>query len=500
MRHAAAFLCLVTFLAGANAALIGSGSAEARGRSASRKATIQKQRQKNREKAALRRARRKAKSSARQRGPAEGSLPRPRAAERTGESNGRATARVVEPSSRILATGLRSELSGSVARSSDPPTVAAMIERSNARAAGRRAAKPTRSSDPPTVAAMIERSNARAAGRRAAKPTRSSDPPTVAAMIERSNARAAGLSQAEIGPTSSSGSRTSRSRTSRSRTSRSRTSRSRTYNRRSALIPASHEKVAVERSSGRPRALAAAGGPDGRSEPTTTARTADCETVATRFIRRQLRKSGKATWDLATPVFQYAGDSTNPVTGTGPIEVVARQKRQPTGLWGRITRALNPNSERRFMVVIDARGTPQVLSEEANSLPYRLMRKFGERVPLKEIVSDAIRSQGVRNGLGLSAGGLAIGATGGPFGWAAAGALIYRGAKLAIDGVDRRRVARESAMDKTVTDIKSDIKNGETVTLAEAYRTYKVNLDNTKPGTTPLSLRKFTAELSTHGL
>ncbi|HLU68150.1 MAG TPA: hypothetical protein VKZ63_17825 [Kofleriaceae bacterium] len=228
--------------------------------------------------------------------------------------------------------------------------------------------------------------------------------------------------------------------------------------------------------------------------------TAVRETFAMRAVAERLRVRGGPSWEVSTPFEQFVGDASNPVTGSGPIEVLARQKVTPRGLWARIRHSLSPSSERRFMVLVDPKGQATILSSQPNSFPYRAARYLTQRIPLRELVADGFRSAGVRNGIGMSVGGVGVAAATGPMGWIAGGALIYRGVNMMVEGVGRRRVARKQAMTRTVAAIRRAIKRGETVTLPEAYRTYTRRLEDLKSGTTPLELRSFAEELSTYGL
>ena len=224
------------------------------------------------------------------------------------------------------------------------------------------------------------------------------------------------------------------------------------------------------------------------------------ETVAMEAVAERLRGQGGAPWEVSTALDQFVGDVSNPITGSGPIEIRARQQVTPRGAWARVRHAFSGNAERRFMVMVDPGGVPTILSSEPNSAPYRALRFLTRNVPIRELVSDTLRSSGVRNGIGLSLGGVGIAAVTGPVGWAGAGMLLYRGMQLMGQGVERRQVARRDAVSKTVAQVKRQLRKGETVTFTEAYRTYRVALEKIKPGTTPQDLRSFAAELSVHGL
>lgn len=224
------------------------------------------------------------------------------------------------------------------------------------------------------------------------------------------------------------------------------------------------------------------------------------ERTAVRAVAKRMRGRLGTAWAVTTPFTQFVGDVTNPVTGSGPIEVIAKQRRSPRGVWRRIRHSLSPNAERSFMVMVDPSGKPTILSSRPNSAPYRFMRRMTLALPVKEIVADVFRSKGVRTGLGMSAGGVGIAMAFGPAGWVASGAMVYKSIGLMVEGVERRQVARKEAITRTVTSVERSLRRGQTVTLAEAYRTYGRFLEDIKPGTRPSELRDFAEQLSSYGL
>jgi hypothetical protein len=228
------------------------------------------------------------------------------------------------------------------------------------------------------------------------------------------------------------------------------------------------------------------------------------ESQAIRAVESRLQNRGGSPWEISTPLVQFAGDRHNPVTGSGPIEVFARQKVTRRGGWNRLRHALSPSTARRFFVIVDPSGRPTILSSQANSLPYRAARLFNEAIPLRELVADIFRSSGVRKGVrtaGLGHGvGIGTAAAVGSVGWVVAGAFLYRAAQQMGEGVARRRIARREAMDATVNEIHKVIRNGGSVSFARAYGIYKLQLETQKPGTRAIDERDFAEQLSFRGL
>jgi hypothetical protein len=233
------------------------------------------------------------------------------------------------------------------------------------------------------------------------------------------------------------------------------------------------------------------------------------ESKAKSLVASRIKTKGGPKWEVSTPPLQFVGDRTNSVTGSGPIEVIAKQVVQPRGLWGRIKHALSPNAERKFLVLVDAKGTATIISSEAHSLPYRFVRTVTAKLPLREYVTDMVKSKGAKNGAGLAAGGIGVVAatSASGVGLVLGVGLIVRGIQTYQEGIRRRQVARTKAMEQTVADIRSAVKGGETVTLSEAYRIYTRDLAGlsengavTGSSITPASLREFTEQLTTYGL
>jgi hypothetical protein len=230
------------------------------------------------------------------------------------------------------------------------------------------------------------------------------------------------------------------------------------------------------------------------------------EQKAVKAVATRLKALSRAEYEVAPPFLQFESDRTNPVTGSGLIEVRATQKLDPAkGRISRILRAFNPRTQRRIEVMIDQAGEPHILTDQADSFPYRAFRKLKERLPIGEFIKDAFMSEGARKGglLGALAGGVAF--LGGPVGIGVVLAVAPTAFKMTTEGINRRRVARQTALDEAAAEIKTSLKNGETVNIGEAYTTYKTKLSNLKRGETldgpstpasAISMRDFVEQIS----
>ena len=230
------------------------------------------------------------------------------------------------------------------------------------------------------------------------------------------------------------------------------------------------------------------------------------EAMAMALTEQRLKVTRQADYDVAPTFEQSRGDKTNPVTGSGMIELVATQK--VTGSRSVIRRffhAFSPNARRRVEIVLDQSGAPAYMVDRPDSLPYRIVRRLVETVPLREFVNDVVRSDGVRKGgvMGILAGGLA--AATGPVGWGIAGVVAPMAWKTSVDGIKQRRVARQKALTDAVSEIKKALSDGKTVTIEEAYETYKAKLSEIKEGNavdapsspaSPISRRDFVKAIS----
>ena len=230
------------------------------------------------------------------------------------------------------------------------------------------------------------------------------------------------------------------------------------------------------------------------------------EAMAMALTEQRLKVTRQADYDVAPTFEQSRGDKTNPVTGSGMIELVATQK--VTGsrnIVRRFLHAFSPNARRRVEIVLDQAGAPTYMVDRPDSVPYGIVRRLVETVPLREFVNDIVRSDGVRKGgvMGILAGGLA--AATGPVGWGIAGVVAPMAWKTSIDGIKQRRVARQKGLTDAVTEVKKSLADGKTVTIEEAYETYKAKLSEIKEGTavdapsspaTPISRHDFVKAIS----
>ena len=209
------------------------------------------------------------------------------------------------------------------------------------------------------------------------------------------------------------------------------------------------------------------------------------EAKAMAIIEQRLKVTSGSDYKVAPTFEQSRGDKTNPVTGSGMIELVAVQK--VTGKQNFIKRffhAFNPKAQRRVELVLDEAGQPAYMVDRADSTPYRLARRVLGNLPVREFVNDVVRSDGVRKGgvMGILAGGLAV--MTGPVGWAAAGVVAPMAWKSSVQGIKQRQMARQVALTDAVAEIKQSLADGKTVTIEEAYETYRAKLSNIKEGTT----------------
>ena len=230
------------------------------------------------------------------------------------------------------------------------------------------------------------------------------------------------------------------------------------------------------------------------------------EAMAMAVVEQRLKVTVRSDYDVAPTFEQSRGDKSNPVTGTGMIELVAVQKvKGKQGFFKRLLHSFNPRAQRRVELMLDAEGKPAYMVDRADSLPYRLVRTVLERVPLRDFVNDVVRSDGVRKGGIMAVLGGSVAVMTGPVGWGIAGVVAPMAWKSSIDGLKQRKLARQTALTEAVTEIKQSLGDGKTVTIEEAYETYKAKLSGIKEGTavdapstpaSPISRRDFVKAIS----
>jgi hypothetical protein len=230
------------------------------------------------------------------------------------------------------------------------------------------------------------------------------------------------------------------------------------------------------------------------------------EAKAMAIIEQRLKVTAGSDYEVAPTFEQSRGDKTNPVTGSGMIELVAVQKvKGKQNFFRRLLHAFNPKAQRRVELVLDEAGQPAYMVDRADSTPYRLARRMFGNLPVREFVNDVVRSDGVRKGgvMGILAGGLAV--MTGPVGWAAAGVVAPMVWKSSVQGIKQRQMARQTALNDAVADVKQSLADGKHVTIEEAYETYKAKLSTIKEGTavdgpstpaTPISRADFVKAIS----
>jgi hypothetical protein len=230
------------------------------------------------------------------------------------------------------------------------------------------------------------------------------------------------------------------------------------------------------------------------------------EAMAMAVVEQRLKVTGRSSYDVAPTFEQSRGDKSNPVTGSGMIELVAVQKVSgKQNLIRRFFHAFIPKAQRRVELMLDAEGRPAYMVDRPDSLPYRLVRRVFENVPIREFVNDVVRSDGVRKGGIMAVLGGSVAVMTGPVGWGVAGVVAPMAWKTSVEGIRQRRVARQNGLNEAVTEIKKSLGDGKTVTIEEAYETYKAKLGNIKEGTTldapstpatPISRRDFVKAIS----
>jgi hypothetical protein len=230
------------------------------------------------------------------------------------------------------------------------------------------------------------------------------------------------------------------------------------------------------------------------------------EAMAMALTEQRLKVTRQADYDVAPTFEQSRGDKSNPVTGSGMIELVATQKVAANrSIFRRFFHAFTPGARRRVEIVLDQSGGPAFMIDRPDSLPYRIVRRLVETVPLREFVNDVVRSEGVRKGgvMAVLAGGLAV--VTGPVGWGVAGVVAPMAWKSSVNGLRQRQLARQTALNDAVTEVKKALSDGKTVTIEEAYETYKAKLSEIKKDTaidapsspaTPVSRHDFVKAIS----
>lgn len=201
---------------------------------------------------------------------------------------------------------------------------------------------------------------------------------------------------------------------------------------------------------------------------------------------------------LRPAIVQFGGDLRNPITGSGPIEIYAEMSLPANASgWARFRHLFDGNAHSKFYVQVDEQGRTQILGRESTTPQARLYQAISRVLPVRELLGDLFHSAGVRQallagGASLAAGTISPLLTGGGLAWAA---------KLAYDGIARRKAARHEALSATLEMVAAERQRGAGYpTLLETYRYYTSTLENAKPGTTPWSIRTFSEKLSIYGL
>ena len=245
------------------------------------------------------------------------------------------------------------------------------------------------------------------------------------------------------------------------------------------------------------------------------------EKVAMRLAETRMLKEFGRDYEM-TSITKFPGDAQNPITGDGLYILTVRDK-NASGVLGAL-KGVSKATERQVFVQVDAakvdgldakvdvdgadfeviEGLAELAGSGAHSGFYRAAKNFNERVPVRELASDFVKSRGKWNGIAklVGAGGVALLA---PGNLKAAGLVVVPdGLTKVREGVGRRSAAREEAFSQTIKDIRKSLKDepGKRWTLAEAYNHYKTTLENTNSatlsgkGTSPMDMMMFATRLN----
>ena len=177
--------------------------------------------------------------------------------------------------------------------------------------------------------------------------------------------------------------------------------------------------------------------------------------------------------------------------GRGPVRVIIRPKvTARTSRWERWTKAFRPDHNRRVLMSVSETGIPSVMEEEPDAIQHRLWRGLNAIIPIGEITRDVLSSDKAKAGLvgGVSSlftatinPAVAVG-----FGLVA---LRYIG-----KGVQERRAARKTALDRTAEYIRAKEQAGETPAVSVAYRFYEGEME--EAGSRAISKDAFIEQMS----
>jgi hypothetical protein len=177
--------------------------------------------------------------------------------------------------------------------------------------------------------------------------------------------------------------------------------------------------------------------------------------------------------------------------GRGPVRVLIRPKvTRKTSRWERWSRAFRSDHNRRVLMSVSDTGIPSVMEDEPDAIQHRVWRRLNAIIPFAEITHDVINSDKAKAGLAGVVGSLFTVAIR-PEVAVGLGLVALR---YVSKGVQERRVARKTALDRTADFIREKEAVGETPAVSVAYRFYQGEMD--EAGSRPISKDAFVEQMS----
>jgi len=193
---------------------------------------------------------------------------------------------------------------------------------------------------------------------------------------------------------------------------------------------------------------------------------------------------------LAREQIQLTPGASN-FLGRGPVRVIVRPKvTGKTSRWERWTKAFRSDHNRRVLMSVSETGIASVMEDEPDAIQHRIWRRLNAIVPFAEITHDVVNSDKAKAGLVGGIGGLFT-ATINP---AVAVGLGMVALRFVSKGVQERRVARKTALDRTAEFIREKEAVGETPAVSVAYRFYEGEIE--EAGSRPISKDAFIEQMS----
>ncbi len=177
--------------------------------------------------------------------------------------------------------------------------------------------------------------------------------------------------------------------------------------------------------------------------------------------------------------------------GRGPVRVIIRPKvTAKTSRWQRWTKAFRPDHNRRVLMSVSETGIASVMDDQPDAIQHRLWRRLNAIIPFAELTHDVINSDKAKAGLVGGVGGLFT-ATVNP---AVAVGLGLVALRFVSKGVQERRAARKTALDRTADYIREKEAGGETPAVSVAYRFYQGEME--EAGSRSISKDAFIEQMS----